>query len=47
MSCEVAHAVLDVIEQEGLQENALQVGNLMLKHLKELKKVHPLIGDVR
>ena len=47
MSCEVAHAVLDVIEEEGLQDNALQVGNFMLKHLKELQKVHPLIGDVR
>ncbi|CAB4018494.1 5-phosphohydroxy-L-lysine phospho-lyase [Paramuricea clavata] len=47
VSCEVAHAVLDVIEEEGLQEHALQVGNFLLKHLKELQKVHPLIGDVR
>ncbi|XP_028414643.1 ethanolamine-phosphate phospho-lyase-like isoform X1 [Dendronephthya gigantea] len=47
VSCEVAHAVLDVIEEEGLQKNALEVGNFMLKHLKELQKVHPLIGDVR
>jgi 4-aminobutyrate aminotransferase-like enzyme len=36
-----------VIEQEGLQEHALEVGNFMIKHLKELQKVHPLIGDVR
>lgn len=39
--------MLDVIEQEKLQENAVEVGNFLMKHLKELQKVHPIIGDVR
>lgn len=47
VSCEVAHAVLDVLEEEKLQERALEVGNFVIRHLKELQKVHPLIGDVR
>ena len=47
MSCEVALAVLDVIEEEKLQENAREIGNFVLQHLLELQKVHPLIGDVR
>lgn len=43
----MAHAVLDVLEEEKLQERALEVGNFVIRHLKELQKVHPLIGDVR
>jgi 4-aminobutyrate aminotransferase-like enzyme len=40
-------AVLDVIEEEGLQGNALEVGTYMKKRLEPLIERHPLIGDVR
>ena len=47
VSCAVGMAVLDVIEQEGLQANALEVGSFLLTALRELMPRHPLIGDVR
>jgi 4-aminobutyrate aminotransferase-like enzyme/Ser/Thr protein kinase RdoA (MazF antagonist) len=47
VSCAVGLAVLDVIENEKLQENALKVGNYLLSGLNELKSKYSLIGDVR
>ena len=47
VSCAAGLAVLDVLEKERLQENALQIGNHMLAELKELQARHRLIGDVR
>jgi 4-aminobutyrate aminotransferase-like enzyme len=47
VSCAVGLAVLDVIEQEGLQRHALEIGTRMLDGLRELQTRHPLIGDVR
>jgi 4-aminobutyrate aminotransferase-like enzyme len=40
-------AVLDVLEQEGLQRNALTVGSYLLERLRELQSRHEIIGDVR
>ena len=40
-------AVLAVLEEEKLQENALSVGNYLIAKLEELQKRHVLIGDVR
>jgi 4-aminobutyrate aminotransferase-like enzyme/Ser/Thr protein kinase RdoA (MazF antagonist) len=40
-------AVLDVLEEERLQENALRVGNYLIARLRELQESHVLIGDVR
>ena len=47
VSCAAGLAVLDVLEKERLQENALQIGNRLVADLKELQARHPLIGDVR
>ena len=47
VSCAQGIAVLDVIENEGLQANALSMGNLLLAGLRELQDKHPLIGQVR
>lgn len=47
VSCAIGLAVLDVIEQERLQENALAVGNYLMARLRGLAEEHPIIGDVR
>ncbi|MEA3478738.1 MAG: aminotransferase class III-fold pyridoxal phosphate-dependent enzyme [Bacteroidota bacterium] len=47
VSCAIGMAVLNVIEEEKLQQNALNVGNYLRKELNELKNNHPCIGDVR
>ena len=47
VSCAVGHAVLNVIEEEGLQQNALEVGNELRSLLMELGSDHDIIGDVR
>lgn len=47
MSCAVGLAVLDVIEKENLQGNAVRVGKHLIELLKEQKAKHPLIGDIR
>ncbi|HID84221.1 MAG TPA: aminotransferase class III-fold pyridoxal phosphate-dependent enzyme, partial [Anaerolineales bacterium] len=40
-------AVLDVIEAEGLQEHACEVGGALKSWLREIADHRPLIGDVR
>lgn len=47
VSCAIGLAVLEVIEEEGLQENALVVGEHLLNGLRGLMEKHQLIGDVR
>lgn len=45
--CAQGKAILEVIEKEKLQENALKIGNRILTGLNELKQKHDVIGDVR
>jgi len=47
VSCAAALAVLDVIENEELQQNALNVGNHIIGGLWQLADQHECIGDVR
>ena len=47
VSCAAGLAVLDVLEDERLQENALQVGNYFKAALHDLQARHSVIGDVR
>jgi 4-aminobutyrate aminotransferase-like enzyme len=47
VSCAIGLAVLDVIEREGLQAQALRVGNYLLDGLRRLQTQHEIIGDVR
>ncbi len=47
VACAVGLAVLDVLEEEQLQANALHVGNHWLNELRALMTRYPLIGDVR
>ncbi len=47
VSCAIGMAVMDVIENEGLQENADRTGKHLLAGLKGLMEKYPLIGDVR
>ena len=47
VSCAAGLAVLDVLEQEGLQANALEVGLYLNEGLTELASRHDSIGDIR
>lgn len=47
VSCAIGMAVLDVIDEEGLQENANKVGLHYQKCLRELQMQYPQIGDLR
>jgi 4-aminobutyrate aminotransferase-like enzyme/Ser/Thr protein kinase RdoA (MazF antagonist)/murein DD-endopeptidase MepM/ murein hydrolase activator NlpD len=47
VSCAIGLAVLDVMEEERLQENARIVGGHLLEKLRRLGDRFPLIGDVR
>lgn len=40
-------ATLEVIEEDGIQQNALVIGTYLKEGLLSLQKRHPLIGDVR
>ena len=46
-SCQAALTTLEIIEDEGLVENAQKVGKYALECLQELKQRHPIVGDVR
>lgn len=43
----IANAVLDVIENEKLQEHALEVGSFLMEELENMKFKYNFVGDVR
>jgi 4-aminobutyrate aminotransferase len=47
VSCAAANATLDVIEDEGLVDNARERGTQFLAGLRALQARHPAIGDAR
>jgi len=47
VACAVGLAVLDVIEAEGLQQNARKTGDYLKSSLRKLQGRYPVIGDVR
>ncbi len=47
VSCAVGQSVLDIVQQDGLQAHARELGAYFLAQLTELKSRHQLIGDVR
>jgi 4-aminobutyrate aminotransferase-like enzyme/Ser/Thr protein kinase RdoA (MazF antagonist) len=47
VACAAGLAVLDILEDEHLQENALRVGTHLINALRTLQQRHALIGDVR
>ena len=47
VSCRIGSAVLDVIEEQGLRQNAAETGGFLLSRLKTLSGEHPIVGEVR
>jgi len=47
VACAAGLAVLDVLRDEGLQENALQAGTAWIRDLRAMQLSYPLVGDVR
>lgn len=47
VSCAIGLEVLNIIEDEQLQHNALTVGNYLMDRLRDLQTDYPVIGHVR
>eukprot|EP00331_Platyophrya_macrostoma_P024000 CAMPEP_0176444850 /NCGR_PEP_ID=MMETSP0127-20121128/23319_1 /TAXON_ID=938130 /ORGANISM="Platyophrya macrostoma, Strain WH" /LENGTH=539 /DNA_ID=CAMNT_0017830459 /DNA_START=77 /DNA_END=1696 /DNA_ORIENTATION=+ len=47
VACAAGLAVLEIIERDELQQNALDVSQYLMPKLMELKERHHIIGDVR
>ncbi|XP_077986215.1 alanine--glyoxylate aminotransferase 2, mitochondrial-like [Glandiceps talaboti] len=47
LACTVGSAVIDVIDDENLQENAATVGTYLLQELKNVRDEIEIVGDVR
>jgi len=47
LACAAANATFEVIQEEGLAENAATVGEAAFDRLDEMNEDHELIGDVR
>ena len=47
LSCRIGKEVLDIVDDEGLMENARVMGHKLRDGLKKLQQKFPVIGDVR
>lgn len=47
LSCRIGKEVLDIVDDEGLMENARLMGNALLEGMHHLAEKHDPIGDVR
>ncbi len=47
VSCAIAKAVLDVVEDEKLQKNSLFIGSFIKSNIQELSSKYPILGSVR
>ena len=47
VACAAALATIEIIESEGLLQNAARLGNYAVDRMRAMMKNHPLIGDVR
>ncbi|MCW3982020.1 MAG: acetyl ornithine aminotransferase family protein [Candidatus Bathyarchaeota archaeon] len=47
VSCAAASAVINIIQNERLKENAIKQGAHIMKRLEELKRESEIVGDVR
>ncbi|TDG40314.1 hypothetical protein AWZ03_013258 [Drosophila navojoa] len=47
VSCAIANAVMRIIDEEQLQQNAQQVGEYLLRECSQLKQEFDSVGDVR
>ena len=47
LSCRIGKEVLDIVDDEGLQDNARQMGARLITGLKALDQKYACIGDVR
>jgi L-2,4-diaminobutyrate transaminase len=43
----IAHANLDILEQEGLPDNAAKIGAYLIDRLRSRLGEHPLVGEIR
>ena len=47
VSCAAANAVIEIIKEENLLENATKIGEYTIKRFKEMQEKMEIIGDVR
>ena len=47
MACAAIVASIEVIQEENLLDHATELGNYFNKRMEEIKKNHPIVGDVR
>jgi len=47
MACAAALASIEVIEEEGLLQHALELGGYFERRMAQIKDAHPIVGDVR
>lgn len=47
LACAAGLACIEVYEEDGLIDNSAKMGQVLTRHLQDLKEEHPCVGDVR